>query len=54
MPKQLTKTADLGQNWFANLYDDGSLTIRSPERGQRIELTKEEGERLRQLLDQVS
>jgi hypothetical protein len=42
-------TTDLGNNWFANQYDDGRMTIRSPERGQRIELSADSVERLRQI-----
>ncbi|AXQ69502.1 hypothetical protein HOU02_gp223 [Caulobacter phage CcrBL9] len=39
------KTADLGQGWYANANDDGSFTIRNPDKGQRINLTGEEAER---------
>jgi hypothetical protein len=46
----MTKTTDLGQGWFANLHDDGALTIRNPDKGQRINLTKAEAARLREIL----
>ena len=35
------KTADLGQGWFANANDDGSFTVRNPDKGQRIDLSAE-------------
>jgi hypothetical protein len=43
-------TTDLGQGWFANQHDDGSLTIRNGDRGQRITLTPDETARLREIL----
>ncbi|AXQ70052.1 hypothetical protein HOU03_gp216 [Caulobacter phage CcrSC] len=39
------KTADLGQGWYANANDDGSFTIRNPDKGQRINMTGEEAKR---------
>lgn len=39
--KKMTKSADLGQGWFANAYDDGSYTIRNGDKGQRIDLSRE-------------
>lgn len=41
MSKELKKTADLGQGWFANAWTDGSVTIRNCDKGQRIDLSKE-------------
>jgi hypothetical protein len=31
----LAKTTDLGHGWFANTWDDGTLTLRNPDRAQR-------------------
>ena len=45
------KTTDLGQGWFANALDDGGLTIRNPDKGQRIDLTAESVGRLRCILE---
>lgn len=36
-----TVTHDLGLGWFANMHDDGTMTIRNPDKGQRIELNQE-------------
>lgn len=30
------KTHDIGNDWFVNLHDDGSLTLRNSEIGQRV------------------
>lgn len=32
------KTHDIGNDWFANLNDDGSLTLRNGEIGQRVNI----------------
>jgi hypothetical protein len=53
MTKQLTKTTDLGNDWYANQYDDGSMTIRNPEIGQRIDLPTKSVELLRDIFKQV-
>lgn len=45
--KRLTKTEDLGLGWFANAYDDGSMTLRNGDKGQRIDLGADSVERLR-------
>lgn len=47
--KTLTQTTDLGHYWFANQYDDGSMTVRNSEVGLRIDLEPESVERLRQI-----
>lgn len=51
------KTTDLGQGWFANLdaYSDGSeeMTIRNPDKGQRINLPDESVKRLRSIFTQA-
>ncbi|WP_164897669.1 hypothetical protein [Mesorhizobium sp. M6A.T.Cr.TU.017.01.1.1] len=47
--KSLTKTTDLGNEWFANQWSDGSMTIRNPERGQRIDLPVESVTTLRDI-----
>jgi hypothetical protein len=49
--KTLTTTADLGQDWFANLWSDGSATIRNSEKGQRIDLPVESVETFRKILN---
>lgn len=54
MTKRLTKTEDLGQDWFANAYDDGSITLRNSEKGQRIDLEPESVERLRAIFQAIS
>ena len=41
-----TQTHDLGQGWFAN-YDGHTVTVRNPDKGQRIDLTEESVDRLR-------
>ena len=46
-PDDLIKTADLGNDWFVNLWRDGSLTVRNSEKGQRINVPAESVERLR-------
>lgn len=43
------KTFDLGSDWFANLWSDGTLTVRNSEKGQRIDLSKESVDRLREI-----
>lgn len=48
----LTKTTDLGHDWFANQYDDGSMTIRNSEKGQRIDLPPASVETLRGIFRQ--
>lgn len=44
------KTTDLGNDWFANQHDDGSMTIRNCEKGLRIDLPTESVERLRNII----
>ena len=43
------KTEDLGLGWFASLNSDGGMTVRNCDAGQRIDLTPESVERLRQI-----
>lgn len=50
MAKQMTRTTDLGMDWFANDYDDGSMTLRNAEKGQRIDLPPESVETLRKII----
>jgi hypothetical protein len=45
----VVETADLGLGWFANKNSDGSMTVRNCDAGQRIDLTPESVERLRQI-----
>jgi hypothetical protein len=47
---QSTETHDLGNGWWVNFNEDGGLTVRSPDRGQRINLTKESAETLRNII----
>ena len=53
MAQKLTNSYDLGHDWFANIYtsEDGkkTMTIRSPERGQRINLNEESFETLKNI-----
>jgi len=51
--KTLTKTEDLGQGWFANAWSDGSMTVRNPDKGQRIDLSPESVERLHAIFEAV-
>lgn len=44
------KTTDLGNDWFANEHDDGSMTLRNCEQGQRIDLPSDSVKRLRSIL----
>ncbi len=46
---QIVRTHDLGLDWFATAYDDGSITLRNAEKGQRIDLQPESVERLRNI-----
>lgn len=39
-------TEDLGLGWFASENEDGSITLRNPDKGQRIDLTPDSVERL--------
>jgi len=48
-PPALIGTTDLGCDWFANAYDNGSFTLRNTEKGQRIDLPPESVERLRSI-----
>jgi hypothetical protein len=41
---------DLGHGWYAKLWNDGSLDLRNADRGQRISLTVEEANRLREII----
>lgn len=45
-----TSTHDLGNGWWVNFNEDGGLTVRSPDRGQRINLAKESVQTLRDIL----
>ena len=45
MTKEITQTADLGQGWTAQAYNDGSATVRNIDKGQRIDLPKESVDR---------
>jgi hypothetical protein len=45
-----SRTTDLGSGWFATIEDDGSLTIRGPDKGQRITLEAQIAARLRVML----
>lgn len=53
MEKTLIKTADLGFDWFANQWSDGSMTLRNSAKGQRIDLPAESVERLRTIFAQI-
>lgn len=44
------KTYDLNQDFWLNLYDDGSATIRNPEIGVRINLPKKSVDLLRAII----
>lgn len=47
MNAPVTRTTDLGCDWYANEYADGSMTLHNPEKGQRIDLEPASVERLR-------
>jgi hypothetical protein len=54
------KTTDLGYGWFANSYENGDkgeipggMTIRNPDKGQRINLPPDSVERLRGIFNAV-
>lgn len=49
MERKIIKTTDLGAEWFANEWSDGSMTLRNPEKGQRIDLPVESVRRLRDI-----
>lgn len=38
--KSLIRTADLKHDWFANVWSDGTVTLRNGVIGMRIELPK--------------
>lgn len=40
------QTADLSDGWWLNLNVDGTITIRSPDRGQRINLSANSAKKL--------
>lgn len=42
------RTAELGQGWFANLNEDGSMDVRNCDQGQRIHLEPASVELLRE------
>lgn len=44
------KTTDLGNGWFANQHEDGSMTIRNPDLGLRSDLPRESVETLRRII----
>jgi hypothetical protein len=48
------KTTDLGHGWFANMHEDtGGMTIRNPDKGQRIDLTAESVATLKSIFKQA-
>lgn len=49
----MNKNHDLGAGWYASLDEEhpGSLTIRNPEKGQRINLSADERRRLQTILE---
>jgi hypothetical protein len=48
MTRQAIHTEDLGLGWFVSENNDGSMTVRNPDQGQRIELEPDSVDRLRQ------
>lgn len=48
------KTTDLGNDWYANEIDDGSMTLRNSEKGQRIDLPADSVLRLRRIIVQAA
>jgi hypothetical protein len=44
------KTHDLGHGWFVNFNDDKSLTVRNPEKSQRIDLSVNSANKLREII----
>ncbi len=48
--KTLTNTSDLGGGWFANQWSDGSMTLRAPDKGQRIDLSRFAVARLKEIM----
>ena len=49
MNKELRLTHDLLNGWYANVWSDGSLTIRNSDKGQRIELERQSVDLLREI-----
>ena len=48
------KTTDLGNDWYASENDDGSMTLRNSEKGQRIDLAADSVLRLRRIIVQAA
>jgi hypothetical protein len=48
-----TKTHDLGCGWWLNENADGSLTVRNPDKGQRINLPVESVSTLKSICTRV-
>jgi len=48
-----TLTFNLGLGWYANFNGDRSITIRNPDKGQRIDLPVESADRLRNILRSI-
>ena len=48
------KTTDLGNDWYANEHEDGSMTLRNPEKGQRMDLPADSVLRLRRIIVQAA
>jgi hypothetical protein len=53
MQKEIIRSEDLGQDWFAQAYSDGSMTVRNCEKGLRIDLPVESVNRLNSILAKV-
>lgn len=51
--KQQTANADLGQGWYATMYDDGSCTVRNCDKGLRIDLEPSSVDKFCELYDKA-
>ena len=51
--KSLIRTVDLKRDWFANVWSDGTVTLRNGEIGMRIDLPKASVDTLKAILAQV-
>lgn len=51
--KNLIKTEDLGNDWYARVWSDGSMTISNPEIGLRSDLPVESVKRLTEIFKEA-
>ena len=53
MEKKIKANHSLGNDWFANVWTDGSMTLRNPEIGQRIDLPAASVDLLREIFNEA-